>query len=89
MAGSATITSAKGPETIEQYSIRVVEAWKLGKKGVDNGLLLLVAKDDHKVRIEVGYGLEGDLNGGCCLNDLGDRYCRSSVLVKPSRCWPQ
>ena len=47
------------PETIEQYSIRVAEAWKLGKKGVDNGLLLLVAKDDRKVRIEVGYGLEG------------------------------
>ena len=47
------------PETIEQYSMRVAEAWKLGKKGVDNGLLLLVAKDDRKVRIEVGYGLEG------------------------------
>ena len=47
------------PETIEQYSIRVVEAWKLGQKGKDNGLLVLVAKDDHKVRIEVGYGLEG------------------------------
>ena len=47
------------PEAIEQYSIRVVESWKLGKKGVDNGLLILVAKDDHKVRIEVGYGLEG------------------------------
>ena len=47
------------PETIEQYSIRVVEAWKLGQKGKDNGLLVLVAKDDRKVRIEVGYGLEG------------------------------
>jgi uncharacterized membrane protein YgcG len=47
------------PETIEQYSIRVVEAWKLGQKGKDNGLLILVAKDDRKVRIEVGYGLEG------------------------------
>ena len=47
------------PETIEQYSIRVVEAWKLGQKGKDNGLLLLVAKDDHTVRVEVGYGLEG------------------------------
>jgi uncharacterized membrane protein YgcG len=47
------------PEAIEQYSMRVVEAWKLGKKGVDNGLLLLVAKNDRKVRIEVGYGLEG------------------------------
>jgi uncharacterized protein len=49
------------PETIEQYSIRVAEAWKLGRKGVDDGVLLLVAKDDHAVRIEVGYGLEGVL----------------------------
>jgi len=47
------------PESIEQYSIRVVDAWKLGQKGKDNGLLLLVAKNDRKVRIEVGYGLEG------------------------------
>lgn len=47
------------PETIEQYSIRVAEAWKLGKKGVDSGLLLLVSKDDRKVRVDVGYGLEG------------------------------
>lgn len=47
------------PETIEQYSIRVAEAWKLGRKGVDDGVLLLVAKDDHTLRIEVGYGLEG------------------------------
>jgi uncharacterized protein len=49
------------PETIEQYSIRVVDAWKLGRKGVDDGALLIVAKDDHKVRIEVGRGLEGVL----------------------------
>ena len=47
------------PETIEQYSIRVAEAWKLGRKGVDDGVLLLVAKDDRAMRIEVGYGLEG------------------------------
>jgi len=49
------------PEEIEQYSIRVVDQWKLGRKGVDDGVLLLVAKDDHRVRIEVGYGLEGAL----------------------------
>jgi len=49
------------PETIEQFSIRVVEAWKLGRKGVDDGALLLIAKDDHALRIEVGYGLEGIL----------------------------
>lgn len=47
------------PETIEQYGIRVAEAWKLGRKGVDDGVILLVAKDDRTVRIEVGYGLEG------------------------------
>jgi len=50
------------PETIEQFGIRVVEAWKLGRKGVDDGALLLVVKDDRKLRIEVGYGLEGALN---------------------------
>lgn len=49
------------PEEIEQYSIRVVEQWKLGRKNVDDGALLIVAKNDHRVRIEVGYGLEGVL----------------------------
>lgn len=49
------------PETIEQYAIRVVEAWKLGRKGVDDGVLVLLAKEDRKSRIEVGYGLEGAL----------------------------
>jgi uncharacterized protein len=49
------------PEEIEQYGIRVAEAWKLGRKGVDDGALLLVARDDRKVRIETGYGLEGVL----------------------------
>ncbi len=47
------------PEAIEQFSMRVAESWKLGRKGVDDGVLLLVAKDDREVRIEVGYGLEG------------------------------
>ena len=47
------------PEAIEQYSIRVTDAWKLGRKGRDDGVLLLVAKDDRALRIEVGYGLEG------------------------------
>ncbi len=49
------------PEAIELYSIRVTDAWKLGRKGVDDGVLLLVAKDDRAVRIEVGYGLEGTI----------------------------
>jgi uncharacterized protein len=49
------------PEPVETYSIRVAEAWKIGRKGSDNGVLFLVAKDDRKMRIEVGYGLEGVL----------------------------
>jgi len=47
------------PESIEQYSIRVVDLWKLGRKRIDDGALLLVAKNDRTVRIEVGRGLEG------------------------------
>jgi uncharacterized protein len=47
------------PEEIEQYSMRVAEAWRIGRKGIDDGLLLTVAKDDRRLRIEVGYGLEG------------------------------
>lgn len=49
------------PEEIEQYSIRVVEQWKLGRSKADDGVLLLIAKDDRRMRIEVGYGLEGAL----------------------------
>jgi uncharacterized protein len=47
------------PEEIEQFSIRLAEAWKIGRKRVDDGLILVVAKDDRRLRIEVGYGLEG------------------------------
>lgn len=53
------IVPSTAPETIEQFSIRVVDRWKLGRKGVDDGALLLVAKDDRTLRIEVGRGLEG------------------------------
>lgn len=56
------IVASVAPETIEQYALRVVESWKLGRQGVDDGALLLVAKQDRKLRIEVGYGLEGALN---------------------------
>ncbi len=58
---SVLIVPTTEPESIEQYSIRVADAWKLGRQGVDDGVLLLVAKDDRTVRIEVGYGLEGAL----------------------------
>lgn len=47
------------PEAIEQYAIRVFDQWKLGRKNVDDGVLLLVAKNDRRLRIEVGRGLEG------------------------------
>lgn len=47
------------PEEIEQFSIRLAEAWKIGRKGTDDGLILVVAKDDRRLRVEVGYGLEG------------------------------
>lgn len=47
------------PEAIEQFGIRVAEQWKIGRAGADDGLILIVAKDDRKMRIEVGYGLEG------------------------------
>ena len=47
------------PETIEQYSIRVFDAWKVGRKQIDDGVLIVVAAKDRKLRIDVGYGLEG------------------------------
>ena len=55
------VVATTHPEEIEQYGIRVADQWKLGRKGVDDGAILLVAKDDRRVRIEVGYGLEGAL----------------------------
>jgi uncharacterized protein len=48
-------------EDIEGFAVRVFEAWKLGEKGKDNGILLVVAREDRKIRIETGYGAEGAL----------------------------
>lgn len=56
------IVPSTRPETIEAFALRVAESWKLGRKGVDDGVLLLIAKSDRELRIEVGYGLEGALN---------------------------
>jgi uncharacterized protein len=53
------IVPSTQPEPIEAYSMRVADAWKIGRKGRDDGVLFLVAKDDRKLRLEVGYGLEG------------------------------
>ena len=55
------IVPTTAPETIEQYSIRVADAWKIGRRKIDDGAILVVAKNDRKLRIEVGYGLEGAL----------------------------
>lgn len=55
-----TVRSLEG-EALEPYTLRVVENWKLGQKQKDDGLLLFVAVDDRRMRIEVGYGLEGDV----------------------------
>jgi uncharacterized protein len=56
------IVPTTGEEAIEQFSIRVAEAWKIGRKKIDDGALLVVAKNDRRLRIEVGYGLEGALS---------------------------
>src|SRR5215475_2766329 len=63
------------PETIEQYSIRAAEAWKIGRKKIDDGALLVIAKNDRKLRIEVGYGLEG------ALTDITSRRIIDEVIV--------
>jgi uncharacterized protein len=55
------ITPSLDGDVLENYSMRVVEHWELGKKNKDNGVLLLIVADEHKIRIEVGYGLEGVL----------------------------
>lgn len=63
------------PEGIEQYALRVAEQWRLGRKGVDDGALLLIAKEDRAVRIEVGYGLEG------ALNDATSKRITNDIIV--------
>ena len=71
------IVPSTRPEEIEQYALRVVELWKLGRKKVDDGALLLIAKDDRALRIEVGYGLEG------VLNDAIAKRTVSEVITPP------
>lgn len=67
------------PETIEQYSIRVAEQWKLGRANVDDGALLIIAKNDRALRIEVGYGLEG------VLTDATSRRIIDEIIVPSFR----
>ncbi len=65
------ISSLKG-DTIENFSTKLFEDWKIGKEKKDNGVLLLVAMDDHKMRIEPGYGLEGALPDATCYRIITD-----------------
>src|SRR5690606_27755074 len=71
------LMSSTAPETIEQYGIRLAESWKIGRKGVDDGVILIVARDNpsglRRLRIETGYGVEGaltDAQAGRILNDI-------------------
>lgn len=59
-------------ESIEQFSMRVVENWKLGRKGIDDGVLFTVAIKDRTMRIEVGYGLEGTIPDAIARRIIGD-----------------
>ncbi len=69
------IVATTAPEDIAQFSLRVVEQWKLGRKKVDDGVLLIVAKNDRTLRIEVGYGLEGVLS-----DIISQRIIRESIV---------
>ncbi|MDP1613497.1 MAG: TPM domain-containing protein [Sulfuritalea sp.] len=61
------------PETIEQFGIRLAEAWKVGRKGADNGVIVIVAKADRNMRIEVGYGLEGSIPDAIAKRIIAER----------------
>lgn len=69
------MVASSAPEEIEQYALRVAEQWKLGRKKVDDGAILVIAKNDRAMRIEVGYGLEG------ALNDLTSKRIISETIL--------
>ena len=66
------MVASSAPEAIEPYALRVAELWKLGRKKVDDGAILVIAKDDRATRIEVGYGLEGSLNDAASKRIISD-----------------
>lgn len=66
-----------GGEVLEEFSIKVADQWKIGQKGLDNGAILLIAKNDRKIRIEVGYGLEGSLT-----DLMAGRIIRNVIVPK-------
>ena len=93
-----TVPSLEG-ETIEEFGIKVGEAWKIGQKNKDNGIIFVVAKQEHKIRIEVGRGLEGrltDLLAGRIVNlVISPRFKRGDFdggfqagAIRPDRCHP-
>jgi len=64
-------------DALEPFSMRVAEKWKIGYKGKDNGILLLISVNDHKIRFEVGYGYEGNINdarAGDIIRDMGPYF---------------
>src|SRR5579859_1209880 len=63
------------PETIEDYSIHLADQWKVGQKGKDNGVIMLFAMKDHRMRIEVGRGLEGDLT------DIQSKHIQTDIIT--------
>ncbi|HEV8673575.1 MAG TPA: TPM domain-containing protein, partial [Methylomirabilota bacterium] len=67
----AIFRSLRG-ESLEDYSIRLAQAWRVGQKGLDNGVIFLVFLDDRKMRIEVGYGLEGQLTDATAASIIRD-----------------
>lgn len=69
-----TVNSLQG-DSLEDFSMQVAEAWKVGQEGLDNGAILLIAKKERKVRIEVGYGLEGSLT-----DMLSGRIIRDTIV---------
>jgi len=69
------MVASTAPEEVEQYALRVAEQWKLGRKKVDDGAILVVAKNDRAMRIEVGYGLEG------ALTDLTSKRIISETIL--------
>ena len=82
------------PEDIAQYAVRAFEQWRLGREDVDDGVLLVVAIDDRRVRIEVGYGLEGAIPDAVAIRIISEYltpkfsvgyYAGASPMRQ--RCW--
>ena len=69
------LVASTAPEEVEQYALRVAEQWKLGRKKIDDGAILVMAKNDRAMRIEVGYGLEG------VLGDLTSKRIISETIL--------